>query len=79
MCTKRTNKTMKNSAAVGSGSSRRRTSNKRSTNTDVDRVLCPFYVKYRDPAIRSCWITGYSEIAKMRWANDKVEVVLSLR
>jgi len=79
MCTKNSNESLKNPVAVVSGSSNRRVKNKSRTNTDIDRVLCPFYVKNRDPAMRSCWITGYSEIAKMRWANNRHEVILTFR
>lgn len=79
MCTKSSNETLKNPAAAGSDSSNRRVKNKSSTNTVADRVLCPFYVKNRDPSMRSCWITGYSEIAKMRWANNRCEVLSMFR
>ncbi|KAF1968443.1 hypothetical protein BU23DRAFT_572345 [Bimuria novae-zelandiae CBS 107.79] len=56
----------KASGVVGSGVSQRRVKAKKFTNADVIRVLCPFFVKTRKRKAKSCWCTGFNEIAKMR-------------
>ncbi|KAF2448278.1 hypothetical protein P171DRAFT_209872 [Karstenula rhodostoma CBS 690.94] len=67
-CERNANRKRKDSGAAGSDHSQRRVRTKISTNGDVIRVLCPFFIKspHEPCKAHSCRMTGFSEVAKIR-------------